>query len=227
MGAKTTGGTPPQRDTTWRVRDADGEDDAYFLQRQWHHWFGSDYKSQETIAPDLFPIADWTLSDDDDFGLIDAYGAIAEHAPTGRDASVRIGGGVVSHVTHDQTVEELPPGRFDPEALAGETNVWLGLNVVDGEWRGKGIGREILRRRMEWVRETDAEMAFVCGWERKRGRTSRPLLEQAGFLPVQRIEGMYAKTERPGCPDCGIWPSDNEPCTCDGTLWALDLGGAD
>jgi GNAT superfamily N-acetyltransferase len=206
----------------WRVREADGEADAFYLQRLWHHWFGAPYESQQKLQHDLFPIAGWSLPDDADTDAapLDAFGVIAEHRRD--DHAVRVGGAIVALFDHETAVEELPDGRFDPDALAGETNAWLLLSVVDQAWRGEGIGSELLARRLAWVRETDAEMAFACGWERD-GSTSRPLLEAAGFVPVQRIEEMYAESARSACPDCGVWPSDDALCRCDATLWALDL----
>jgi len=202
------------------IREADGEADAFYLQRQLHHWFGAEYESQTALQYDLFPVAGWSLPDDVDAAPRDGFGVIAEHR-RGEDA-VRIGGGIVALFDHATAVEELPDGRYDPDALAGEMNAWLLLSVVDQAWRGEGIGSELLQHRLAWVRETDAEMAFACGWERD-SPTSRPLLEAAGFGPVQRIEEMYAESARSACPDCGVWPSDDRLCRCDATLWALDL----
>jgi len=206
-----------------RVREADGEADAYYLQRLWHHWFGAEYDSNETLQTDLFDIAGWSLPDDADDAPRDAFGVIAEHRRD--DHAVRIGGAIVALYDHETAVEELPDGDFDADALAGETNAWLLLSVVDQEWRGRGIGSELLARRLAWTRETDAEMAFACGWERD-GATSRPLLEASGFVPVQRIEEMYAESERLACPDCGVWPSDDSLCRCGATLWARDLSSS-
>jgi len=203
-----------------RVREADGEEDAFYLQRLWHHWFGAPYESQQKLQHDLFPIAGWSLPDDVDAAPRDGFGVIAEHRRG--DHAVRIGGAIAALFDHETAVEELPDGRYDPSALAGETNAWLLLSAVDQAWRGEGIGSELLARRLAWVRGTGAEMAFACGWERD-GPTSRPLLEAAGFVPVQRIEEMYAESARSACPDCGVWPSDDQLCRCDATLWALDL----
>jgi len=129
-----------------RVREADGEADAYYLQRLWHHWFGAEYDSNETLQTDLFDIAGWSLPDDADDAPRDAFGVIAEHRRD--DHAVRIGGAIVALYDHETAVEELPDGDFDADALAGETNAWLLLSVVDQEWRGRGIGSELLARRL-------------------------------------------------------------------------------
>jgi GNAT superfamily N-acetyltransferase len=211
--------TVPRRE--WRVREADGEADAYFLQRLWHHWFGAEYDSNETLQIDLFDVAGWSPPEDAGRVPRESYGVIAEHRDG--DHAVRIGGGIVSLLDHDDAVDELPEGRFDADALAGRANAWMLINAVDQAWRGEGIGSELLRRRQEWARAAGADMAIAMGWERDGRPTSRPLLERAGFVPVERIEEMYAETGRTACPDCGVWPSDDETCQCDATVWAKDI----
>lgn len=204
-----------------RIRDADGEADAWYLQRQWAHWFGAGYESQRSLQHDLFGIAGWSLPDDIDQEPIDSYGVIAEHHRKGR--SVRIGGGVVLLVPHEQAVEDLPEdASFDREALASDPTVWFLLGVVDLAWRGRGIGRRLFERRLRWARQTDAAVAIACGWERDGHRTSRPLFEATGWVPVERIPCLYEN--RTSCPDCDLWRSDGEKgCSCEGTIWALDL----
>ena len=223
---QSTATTTHHADAQWRLREADGEADAFYLARQQHHWFGAQYDSQATLPIDYFPIADWELGDDADPEAvekmpIDTHGVIAEHVRG--DHAVRVGGGVVLLLDDTQTVDELPPGKYDRDQLVGETNAWFMLGVVDPAWRGRGIGTALLDARLEWATSTDAEMAFACGWERDRKETSRGLLDDAGFVPVQRIEEMYVDTGRTSCPDCGIWPSDERACRCDATVWAKDL----
>jgi len=203
------------------IRRADGERDAYYLQRLQHHWFGAEYDSNETLQADLFDIAGWSFDGDPpEHAPLQSMGVIAEHAtPQG---SVRVGGGIAIRIDHDTTVDELPPGSFDAETLAGDPSVWFLLGVVDQAWRGRGIGRRLFQRRLQWARHTDAEIAIAMGWERD-GPSSRPLFERAGWVPVETIESLYAETGRTACPDCGVWPNDEAACQCDATVWAMDL----
>lgn len=224
MMASTSGGASAPADDPMpvTVREADGERDAWYLQRQWHHWFGAEYESQTALQYDLFGVAGWKHPDDAEKVSIDSFGVIAEHSPAGADP-VRVGGALALLLDQETTVEELPAGRFDAEALAGGPTAWFCLGVVDGAWRGRGIGSMLFNRRLQWARQTDAEIALSCGWERDGGGTSRPLFEKHGFVPVQTINEMYRDTERTSCPDCGVAPTDDAVCTCDGTVWALDL----
>ena len=204
-----------------RIREADGEADAWYLQRQWHHWFGAQYESQTAMQHDLFEIAGWTLPDDAEQAPLDSYGVIAEHVSPGGQA-VPVGGGVALLLDHATAVDELPDGGFDREALAGDPTVWFLLGVVDSAWRGRGIGSQLFERRLEWAHTTDAEIAIAFGWERSGG-SSRPLFERHDWVPVETVEALYTDTSRSACPDCGVWPADDAVCRCDATLWALDL----
>lgn len=218
----TTGAKPAADKPTVRIRDADGEADAWYLQRQLHHWFGTAYESQTHLSLDLFGIAGWTPGDDVDGAPIESYGVIAEHVADGR--RVRIGGGVALLIDHATAVEELTPGSFNADVLASDPSAFFLLGVVDSAWRGRGIGGRLFDRRLRWAAESDAEMAFSYGWERA-GPSSRPLFQSRGWEPVQRVERVYVETQRPACPDCGVWPHDERDCQCDATIWARDVTG--
>jgi len=223
MGSQTATGAAPGGETV-RVRDADGEADAWYLQRQLHHWFGAEYKSGTALQLDLFPIAEWTLADDaehaDDLPL-DAHGVIAEHRRG--DRAVRVGGGVALLLDAETAADECAAASFDADALVSEPTAFLLVGVVDQAWRGRGLGGALFDRRLDWARDSDAEMAISFGWERRDGATSRPLFESRGFEPVERIDGLYAETERASCPDCGVWPGDDRACRCDATIWASEV----
>lgn len=223
MTASTQGGSSSLTDESppVRIREASSEQDAWYLQRQWNHWFGAEYESGKTLQHGLFDIADWKLPDDVDHKPLDTFGVIAEHAPH-NSPPVRVGAGLALLIDHSDAVERLPDGRFDGEHLAGQPTVWFQLGVVDEAWRGRGIGSKLFACRMEWARKTEAEIALSCGWERKEGGSSRSLFEEYGWVPVQTIEEGYAEN-RTSCPDCGVWPSDENTCSCAATLWALDL----
>ena len=221
MAPQSTATAEPAADEpTVRIRDADGEADAWYLQRQQHHWFGAAYESQTQLSLDLFDIAGWTPSDDAEGAPLESYGVIAEHVAGGR--RVRVGGGVALLIEHATAVKELTPGSFNADVLASEPSAFFLLGVVDSAWRGRGIGVRLFDRRLRWAADSDAEMAFSYGWERP-GPSSRPLFESRGWEPVETIDAMYVETERPACPDCGVWPHDERDCQCDATIWARDV----
>ncbi|ELY84742.1 GNAT family N-acetyltransferase, partial [Natrinema gari] len=150
-----------------------------------------------------------------------ALGVIAtQERPDG--TSVDIGGGLVELLDHDTMVEQLPEGRFERAALAGDLNAMLWFGLVDPAWRGLGIGRALFRKRLEWAQAQGADMVVAWGWERREGRTSRPLFDRYDFVPIQRLPDHYAES-RDACPDCGVWPSDDATCEGEAVLWARDL----
>ena len=214
------------RDSTTRpaadrvtIHEGATERDLFYLARQWHHYFGTRYESNRLPRP-LADVLGWIDDDADDKPL-------ATHALVAEHAGVQVGGGLVLVLDHGAAVDELPDGRFDADALAGDRNGWLSFGVVDPAWRGQGIGRRLFDRRLEWLRSEAVDMVFGLGWERD-GDSSRPLFESRGFVPVQRFEAYYGSEDAPrtACPDCGVWPSDDSRCRCATTLWALD-GGVD
>lgn len=201
---------------TWSVRDANGRADAFYLARQWSHYFGIEYDAHE-LPIELAEVAGWTSDEDS----LDSLGTIAVHDPHDRDGSVPIGGALVSILDHEETLDQLPKGRFDADALVGDRTAWLWFGVVDPAWRGRGIGREMFNRRVEWAEAQGASLAVSFGWERA-GPSSRRLFESDGWIPIQRFPDHYAEN-RDSCPDCGCWPSNDVDCSCELTLWAKDL----
>jgi len=109
----------------------------------------------------LCPVAGWEV---DDAAGLDVYAVVAEHDPPDRDGPVHIGGGFATIKSREQTVAELPDGRFDADALAGDRNAWFWFGVVDDAWRGLGLGRRLFEERVQWARDQGADMAFAFGW---------------------------------------------------------------
>ncbi|WP_144926781.1 GNAT family N-acetyltransferase [Halorubrum salsamenti] len=219
----TTAAEDPLRHVV--VREAAGERDAFYLAHLWSRWFGTEYKHGHRYASGklpypLFPVAGWSTETIEMENLA-VHGVVAGHDPPDRDGAVQIGGGFASIMSHEHTVDEPPDGGFDAAALAGERNAWLWFGVVDESWRGLGLGRRLFERRLQWARDQGADMAFAFGWEHE-GRTSRPLFEAFGFIPVERFERLY-EGDRNVCPECGALPSNDRTCTCAGVVWATDL----
>jgi len=163
------------------VRPGSGERDAFYLVHLWSRWFGAEYErghrySSGRLPLPLCPVAGWEV---DDAAGLDVYAVVAEHDPPDRDGPVHIGGGFATIKSREQTVAELPDGRFDADALAGDRNAWFWFGVVDDAWRGLGLGRRLFEERVQWARDQGADMAFAFGWEHP-GRTSRPLFEAFG-----------------------------------------------
>jgi GNAT superfamily N-acetyltransferase len=206
------------RSNEFLIREAAGVRDAKYLHTLWRHYFGTD-APPGNLPFALGEIAGWNHDEDED---VEALGLVAELNPRDRDGSFPIGGALVEIFDHEVTVERLPEGRFDADTLAGDRNAWMLLGAVDPEWRGHGIGRQLFRQRVRWADRQGAGMILGFGWERESGGSSRPLFEAFDFVPIQRFEDHYAES-RTACPDCGIWPGDDESCECACTLWARGL----
>lgn len=52
-------------------------------------------------------------------------------------------------------------GYVTARALPGHGLAWVHDLVVDREWRGRGIGSELLERAAEWARRTDLERLVI------------------------------------------------------------------
>lgn len=208
-----------RRPRSYEIQPVTDRPAAYYVTRQWEHYFGVEYESGETLPWPLATTLGWT--DGEDAAPIDAAAYVATHD------QVHIGCGLVSLEDHDHTVAELPRGRFSADALAGDRDGWLLLGAVDSAWRGHGIGHELFDARLAWLAARDPDMVFAFGWERRRdGPSARPLFELHEFTPVQTFPNYYADdtdgAKRTSCPDCGAWPSNDTDCRCETTLWALD-----
>ncbi len=74
-----------------------------------------------------------------------------------------------------------PPADAPADAAPGGWYL-LGLAVRD-RWRRRGIGLELTRRRLEWIRERADEAVFVTN---TRNRASLDLHRKLGFVEVTR-----------------------------------------
>lgn len=216
MGTLDDVGQSDVRSRLTSVRPTTEESDLRQIARQWNHYFGWEIYDPGRLPRPLAAVAGWM--DDEPEGPEAATALVAEYD------DVMVGHGVATIVDDEKAVDLLPDGRFDRDALVGERNAWLWFGAVDEAWRGHGIGRRLFEGRLDWARRYGVDMILALGWERRDGRTSRPLFEDNDFVPIQTIESYYATEDslRGSCPDCGVWPSDDDLCQCDVTVWALD-----
>jgi len=201
-------------------RRADGENDAYYLQRVQHHWFGAKYESNKTLQRDLFDIANRTFDTPPKHNPINTIGIIAEH--TINKNTVRIGGGVALLLDDNATRNKLPTGNYNANKLVSNPSIWLLFSVVDQAFRGQGIGQELFHRRIQWGEQTRADIALALGWERTHD-SSRSLFERNEWQPVTTIQSPYKNGNRAACPDCKIWPNDDKNCNCNATIWMKEI----
>ena len=201
-------GADPTRGT-WRLREASGRDDACYLVRQWHHYFGAEYCAN-WLPYGPYRIAGWdTEGDEEDESVREDYGMIATHEScTETAACIDVGGGFVELFDRDAIVDQLPDGRFDRAALASDRNAWLWFGVVNPPWRGRRIGHVLFRARLEWAIEQGADESAIVRTVRARpGPALRGLLSRLS----RRLSGLW------------VWPSDDENRRCAATLWAREL----
>lgn len=109
--------------------------------------------------------------------------------------------------------QEWLEGCLETEALShrfDSTNGCFHTLAVRPEWRGQGVGTQLGRHRLEWLRSHDVSHVFGVGWLREDGPSSAPVFERLGFEVLARIEEFYYRDQQPRrwCPDCG------EPCEC-------------
>ncbi len=84
--------------------------------------------------------------------------------------------------------------------------------VLKDEYRGQGIGRELLKVRMKWVREVGAKFALSNSWVSQQNFNSARLFQADGFQEVTRFSNLNANTEYP-CLVCG------PVCRCENIIY--------
>jgi len=131
-----------------------------------------------------------------------------------------VGFGVVMFLT-PAGVEEYFSTSPDGYPI-GETNAVFHAGVVDEDWEGRGLGSELMRLRLELVREMGGvDAAFGNAWLRPHTVDVSVLFEKHGFERIDTIEESFRRDgEGRDCPDCSP-----EPCGCSSAVYAKVFDG--
>lgn len=98
MMAADSARTSPTRE--WRPPRVTDREGAFYVARQWEHYFGVEYESDNRLPWPLAHLLGWNDGDEDP-APIDAAAYVATHK------DVRVGCGLASLRDHDQTVDAL------------------------------------------------------------------------------------------------------------------------
>ncbi|MFB6103416.1 MAG: GNAT family N-acetyltransferase [Haloplanus sp.] len=128
-----------------------------------------------------------------------------------------VGGGVVMVVARGG-VDEYFAVETDDYPV-GKRNAILHAGVVHEEWEGRGIGTELMRRRVELVdRAHDVRSAFGTAWLRPGTADASALFENVGFTRFDTVDDYYQRTDGDrDCPDC------DATCTCAAAIYGRVL----
>lgn len=89
-------------------------------------------------------------------------------------------------------------------------------------WRGKGLGQEISRQRLAWLRERGCQVILGISWVSGLGHTSDRVFDKMGFRAVKRLDNFFVEwsLNKPDfvCPVCGA-----PPCRCAAIFYRKDL----
>ncbi len=88
-------------------------------------------------------------------------------------------------------------------------------------YQGKGIGRLMSQKRLEWVKEQKCDVVVGVSWVSGLKHTSNRVFEKIGFSPVRQVDKFYLQQsiDHPfECPGCNVLP-----CICSAILYKMDL----
>jgi ribosomal protein S18 acetylase RimI-like enzyme len=118
--------------------------------------------------------------------------------------------------------EKLPAAASG--SLAGHRIGELKSSAVDDAARGRGVGTEMLRTCLAFLKAGSCRYAVAASWvSADTGHASLGLLERAGFTVLATISGFWAEEQTTTgytCPDCG------GRCRCTAVIMVLDLAAA-
>lgn len=171
------------------------DDDADWAQRLWAREFGAE--------------SGWEYEYAASADRPDTAGFVAE--VDGQPA----GYGIV-HFVNYSWIEDT----FDIEITDHITHTHNGLlhhNVVAPQFRGRGLGKQLVQARLDWLRNHDESVyhALAMCWQRDGAVSSADVLDRFGFETAEYYPEYY-DVERP-CPDCeGV-------CQCDAVLMVKEV----
>jgi GNAT superfamily N-acetyltransferase len=87
--------------------------------------------------------------------------------------------------------------------------------------QGKGVGQELGRHRIDWLKRMGCHAVVGVSWESGLPHVSNRVFEKLGFRRMSRAENFYGEHSiRRGivCPVCG-----EPPCRCSAALYVLNL----
>jgi ribosomal protein S18 acetylase RimI-like enzyme len=118
--------------------------------------------------------------------------------------------------------EKLPAAARS--LLAGQRIGELKSSAVDDAALGRGVGTEMLRACLAFLKAGGCRYAVAASWvSADTGHASLGLLERAGFTVLATIPGFWAGDQSAAgyaCPDCG------GQCRCTAAIMVLELDAA-
>ena len=134
----------------------------------------------------------------------------------------RLVGAAMAGKLHEPGISFYSP--FGTEALRilkAHTVGVLRNSAVDENHRGQGIGRALLLKRLQWLKDMGCEYAVGLTWLHGKTGQSDRLYKASGFQQVGPTVSSFFKSlsERTGlrCPYCGF------PCICSAAMFAKEL----
>lgn len=113
---------------------------------------------------------------------------------------------------------------FDPEIsseLKSKTVGSFSTLSVHEQFQGRGLGKRLSQRRLEWLMERECDVILGVSWVSGLPHTSNRVFEAIGFKAVKAVSNFYrdSSLKHPfSCPGCR-----KSPCMCSAVLYRLDL----
>jgi len=106
-------------------------------------------------------------------------------------------------------VDAVSGGVTDPSPV-------LHLGVVDSQYENQGIGTRLMKARIRYARQMDADHVWGVSWQREGAKDSSVLFDRLGFTREAIVDDYY-QGDRETCPDC------ESTCTCPGVIYRRRL----